>query len=87
MRTALVQDRQEISRANKNARILTLTTSAHLIVVVVSMSVRSVGGEEIQGFSPVRMARAAAIPKGALEAGDVMGETPRGKKAIYVEPA
>ena len=45
----------------QSARTLTLTTSAHLIVAVVSMSVRSVGGEEIQVFSPVGMARAAAI--------------------------
>ena len=33
------------------------------------------------------MARAAAIPVGALEAGDLVGETPRGKKARYAEPA
>ena len=34
-------------------------------------------GQEISVFSPVGMARAAAIPVGALEAGDLMGETPR----------
>ena len=84
----MVQDQQQISCAQKkSARILTLTTSGHLIVAVVSMSVRSVGGEETQVFSPVRMARAAAIPVGALEAGDSLGETPRGKKARYAEPA
>ena len=70
----------------KSARILilALTTSAHLIVAVVSMSVRSVGGEEIQVFSPVGMGHPNG---GALEAGDVMGETPRGKKARHAEPA
>ena len=51
------------------------------------MSAESVGGDEISVFSPVGMARAAAIPVGALEAGDLMGETPRGKKARYAEPA
>ena len=51
------------------------------------MSVRSVGCEEIQVFSPVRMARAAAISAGALEVGDLIGETPRKKKARYAEPA
>ena len=71
----------------KSPRILKLTTSAHLIVALVSMSVRSVGGEEIQVFSPVGMARAAAISAGALEAGDLMGETPRRKKARYAEHA
>ena len=71
----------------KIARILTLTTSGHLIVAVVSVSVRNVGGEEIQVFSPVGMARAAAIPVGALEAGDLVRETLRGKKARYAEPA
>ena len=55
--------------------------------LVVSMSAQSVGGDEISVFSPVGMARAAAIPVGALEAGDLMGETPRGKKARYAEPA
>ena len=68
----------------KSARILTLTTSAHLIVVVVSMSVQSVG---VEVFSPVGVTRAATIPVGALEAGDLMGETPRGKKARDAEPA
>ena len=71
----------------KNARILTLTTSAHLIVAVVSMSARSVRGEEIQVFSPVRMTRAATIPVGAWEAGDLMGETPRRQEARDAEPA
>ena len=51
------------------------------------MSAQSVGGDEISVFSPVGMARAAAIPVGALEAGDLMGETPRGNKARYAEPA
>ena len=68
----------------KSARILTLPTSAHLIVAVVSMSVRSVG---VEVFSPVGMARAATIPVGALEAGHWMGETPRGQKARDAEPA
>ena len=40
--------------------------------LVVSMSAQSVGGDEISVFSPVGMARAAAIPVGALEAGDLM---------------
>ena len=48
------------------------------------MSVRSVG---VEVFSPVGMARAATIPVGALEAGDLMGETPRGQKARDAEPA
>ena len=33
------------------------------------------------------MARAAAVPVEALGAGDLVGETPRGKKARYAEPA
>ena len=33
------------------------------------------------------LALAAAIPVGALEAGDLIGETPRRKKARYAEPA
>ena len=70
----------------KFVRIFTLTTSVHLFVAVVSMSVQSVGGDEIHVFS-LGMARAAAIPVGALEAGDLMGETPRGKKARYAGPA
>ena len=73
--------------SRSTARILTLTTSAHSFVTVVSMSARSVGGEEIQVFSPVGVARAAAIPVGVLEAGDLLGETPRGKKAKHAEPA
>ena len=57
------------------------------VCLVVSMSAKSVGGDEISVFSPVGVARAAAIPVGALEAGDLMGETPRGNKARYAEPA
>ena len=37
------------------------------------MSVRSVGGEEIQVLSPVGMVRAAAIPVGARVAGNFLG--------------
>ena len=51
------------------------------------MSAQSVGGDEIGDFSPAGMARAAAVPVEALEAGDLVGETPRGKKARYAEPA
>ena len=51
------------------------------------MSVQSVGGDEIHVFSPVGIARAAAIPVWALEAGDLMGETPKGKKTRCAEPA
>ena len=64
VRTDLVLDQQQISCAKKSVRILTLTTSAHFFVAVVSMSVRSVGGEEIQVFSPVGNTRAEAIPAG-----------------------
>ena len=71
----------------KSARILTLTTFAHLTVAVVSMLVRSVNDEEIQVSSLVGMTRAAAIPMGALEAGDLIGETPTGKQARDVKPA
>ena len=72
---------------HKNARIFTLTTSAHLFVAVVSMSVQSAGGDENHVFSPVGMARAAAIPVAALEAEDLMGETPSGKEARCADPA
>ena len=48
---------------------------------------RSVGGDEIQIFSPVVVARVAATPVGALEADNLMGETPRGKKPQYAEPS
>ena len=48
---------------------------------------RSVGGDEIQIFSPDVVARAAATPVGALEADDLMGETPRSKKPGYAEPS
>ena len=50
------------------------------------MSAQSVGGDEISVFIPLGVAR-AAIPVGALEAGDLMGETPKGKKARCGEPA
>ena len=53
--------------------------------LIVSMSAQSVGGDEISVFSPAGTARAAAIPVGALEAGDLVGETPKGKKARYAE--
>ena len=36
-------------------------------------------------ISPDAEARAADKPVGALEAGDLMGETPRGKKSRYAE--
>ena len=68
----------------KSTRILTLPTSAHLIVAFDSMSVRSVG---VEVFSPVGMSRAATIPVGALEAEDLIGETPRWQKARDAEPA
>ena len=46
-----------------------------------------VGGDEIGVSSRVGTARAAAVPVGTLEAGDLMRETPREKKARYAEPA
>ena len=49
------------------------------VCLVVSMSARSVGGDEVDVFSPVGMAR-AAISVGALDAGDLMGETSEGKE-------
>ena len=74
--SSLILAQQQIGCA-KNTRIFILTTSAHLFVAVVSMSVHSVGGDEIHVFSLV----------GALEAGGLMGETPRRKKARCAEPA
>ena len=56
VRKDLVQDQQQIGCAKKSARIFTLTTFAHLFVLVVSMSVQSFGGDEIHVFSPVGMA-------------------------------
>ena len=85
--TDLVQDQQEIGCAKERARIFHLDHLCTFVCLLVSMSAQSVGGDEISVFSPAGMARAAAIPVGALEAGDLMGETPRGKKARYAEPA
>ena len=88
VRTDLVLDQQQISCAKKSVRILTLTTSAHFFVAVVSMSVRSVCGEEIQVFSPVGKFASGGHRSGcALEAGALMGETPRRKMARYAERA
>ena len=47
---------------------------------------RSVGGDVTHVFSPGVGARAAVIPVGALEADDLMGETPTRKKPRYAEP-
>ena len=85
-RTDPVQDLQQIGCATKSTHFH-LDHLCTFVCLVVSMSAHSVGGDEISVFSPVGMARAAAIPVGALEAGDLMGETPRGKKARYAEPA
>ena len=71
----------------KKARIFHLDHFCTFVCLVVSKSAQSVGGDEIGVFSPAGMARAAAVPVEALEAGDLVGETPRGKKARYAEPA
>ena len=85
-RTDLVQDQQQIGCAKKGTHFH-LDHLCTFVCLVVSMSAQSVGGDEISVFSPVGMARAAAILVGALETGDLMGETPRGKKARYAELA
>ena len=46
----------------------------------------SVGGDVLQSFSLDVVARAAAILVGALEADDLMGETPKGKKPSELTP-
>ena len=66
--TDLVQDQQEIGCARKSTHFH-LDHLCTFVCLVVSMSAQSVGGDEISVFSPVGMARAAAIPVGALEAG------------------
>ena len=47
-----------------SARITTLTTSAHVIVAVVAMSVRSVGGEEIPSFQSCGNGASGGHPSG-----------------------
>ena len=84
-RTDLVQDQQQIGCARKSTHFH-LDHLCTFVCLVVSMTAQSVGGDEISVISPVGMAR-AANPVGALEAGDLMGETPRGKTARYGEPA
>ena len=84
-RTDLVQDQLQIGCAKKSTHFH-LDHFCTFVCSVVSMSAQSVGGDEISVLSPVGVARAAAILVGALEAGDLMGETPRGKKARYAEP-
>ena len=78
-RADLVQDQQLIGCAKKctHFHLVHLCT---FVCFVVSMSAQSVGGDEISVFSPVGMARAAAIPVGAMEDGNLMGETPRWKE-------
>ena len=85
--TDLVQDQQQIGCAKKGHAFFHLDHLCTFVCSVVSKSAQSVGGDEIGVFSPVGMARAAAVPVEALEAGDLMGETLRGKKARYAEPA
>ena len=84
--TDLVQDQKQIDCSKKSTHFH-LDHLCTFVCLVVSMSAQSVGGDEISVFSSVGMARAAGIPVGALEAGYLMGETPRGKKARYSEPA
>ena len=47
---------------------------------------QSVCGEVLQSFSLDVVARAAAILVGALEADDLMGETPKGEKPSELTP-
>ena len=72
-RTDLVQDQQQIGCATH----FHLDHLCTFVWLIVSLSAQGVGGDKISVFSPVGMARAAAIPVGALEAGDLKGETPR----------
>ena len=64
----------------------TLTTSAHLSVRLFPSRHRVLALMRSVFSVQWGMARAAAVPVEALEAGDLMGETPRGKNARYAEP-
>ena len=48
---------------------------------------QSAGGDAIHMFSPGVVARAVAIPVGALKTDDLMGEAPRVKKLGYAVPS